>query len=405
MTPKPLDGLRVISFEQFGAGPYATMFIAALGGEVLKVEALAQGGDHARRTGPTTLGEDDSLYYQTFNLNKKSICLDLKDAEDRERFHQLAARSHAVLNNMRGSLPAKLGLDYAALSAVNPALVCGHISAYGRDNSRESWPGYDFLMQAETGFMAVTGEPGGPPTRVGLSMVDYMTGMMMAFALVSAVRAAEKTGLGADVDISLFDAATHQLAYQGTWFLNEGIVTDRQPRSSHPTAVPCQLFKTADGWVYIGCMHETFWRKLAVALGREDLLADPRFADGTVRLANRETLTDILDQEFIAATAKEWAERLQGVIPVSPVYDLKEALTNEFLLGEAGMVADVEHPLAGALRMIANPIRIDGRRPDVTAAPGLGADADAIAAILDEPPLSAPPPASGGARRRALSTA
>lgn len=379
MTSLPLDGLRIISFEQFGAGPYATMFMAAMGAEVLKVETEATGGDYARKTGPDTLGPGDSLYFQTFNLNKKSICLDIKNPADRQTFENLVTNAHAVMNNMRGTLPAKLGLDYAALSNINPAIVCGHISAYGRDNRRAGWPGYDFLMQAETGFMALTGEPGTPPTRVGLSMVDYMTGMMMAFAVVSAIRAADHSGKGMDVDVSLFDAATHQLAYQGTWFLNEGIVTDRQPRSAHPSTVPCQLYKTADGWVYVGCMHEGFWQMLLAELGRADLAEDPRFASPSERLSNREALTELLDADFARHPTDVWVERLQGKVPVAPFYDLQQALTSDFLVSETAMVERLVHPVAGDMTVLANPIRLNGRRLPQHPAPALGANTEEVA--------------------------
>lgn len=365
----PLAGVRVISFEQFGAAPYATMFLADFGAEVLKAEMPE--GDFARRTAPLTLGEADSLYYQSMNLNKKSIVVDLHDAEDRAFFTQLAATSDIVINNLRGTAAAKLGLDYAALGRIKPSLVCGHISAFGRDNDRADRPGYDFLMQAEAGLMSLTGEPGGPPSRIGVSMIDYMTGMMLAFGVVSAVMNARRTGKGTDVDACLFDTALHQLGYQGAWYLNENIATGRTPRSAHPSNTPVQLFRTGDGWVYVACMTEKFWRLLAPGIGRPELLVDPRFATQDMRLANRDALTAELDAAFGQLPTADWVKRLGSSVPIAPVHTIAEALDNPFV-AKIGMISQVEHPGRSTMRMLSNPIRIGGRRLAQACAPALG---------------------------------
>lgn len=187
MSHLPLTGYRILSAEQYGAGPYGTMLLAQLGAEVIKIEPPGV-GDTARAVGPHYLREGESVYFQTFNLNKKSLTLDLRSDKGQEIFRKLAADVHVVANNMRGDLPAKLGLTYDALKDVNPALVCAHLSAYGRDNERARWPGYDYLMQAEAGYLSLTGEPGTPPTRFGLSMVDFMTGTMMTIGLPMVLR-------------------------------------------------------------------------------------------------------------------------------------------------------------------------------------------------------------------------
>ena len=380
MADLPLAGLKIISFEQFGAAPYATMFLADLGAEVLKVESSE--GDFARRTGPLTLGPGDSLYYQCFNLNKRSIVLDLKNDDDRALFHRLAAEADAVVNNLRGNLPAKLGLDYAGLSAINPEIVCGHISAYGRTGSRAGWPGYDFLMQAEAGFMMMTGEPGTTPARVGLSMVDYMTGMMLAFALVSALRGATRNGRGGDVDVSLFDAALHQLAYQGVWAMNAGIETPRQPRSAHPATTPVQLYRSADGWIYVCCMTDRFWDILLERIARPDLARDARFATRNARLTHRDALTEMLDAVFSCRSNEHWMNLLKGQIPIAPVNGLNAALANSFV-AEAEMIRELPHASGAPLRVLANPIRLDGERLPQRAAPALDADGPALRGRLD----------------------
>jgi crotonobetainyl-CoA:carnitine CoA-transferase CaiB-like acyl-CoA transferase len=362
---KPLEGIRVLTLENFGAGPYGTMFLAGLGAEVIKVENPAVGGDASRHVGPRFLGKDDSEYFQCLNLWKKSVSLDL--TRDKEAFHALVKDADAVVNNLRGDVPAKLGLDYRSLCHINPALVCLHISAYGRDNERASWPGYDFLMQAETGLMDLTGEPDGAPSRFGTSMIDFMTGMTGAAALLACILRARATGKGCDVDASLFDVALHQLNYMGTWYLNGGEAHSRQPRSAHYSLTPVQTYRTADGWIYVMCMKDSFWRNLTAALGRADLGADARFATMAARLENRAALTAILDGEFQGRTTSDWLQALSGRVPVGPVNDMRRALDNPFATGN-GMIQSIDHPKKRGLRVFTLPVKIDGERPQAVAA-------------------------------------
>jgi crotonobetainyl-CoA:carnitine CoA-transferase CaiB-like acyl-CoA transferase len=327
---KPLAGMRVIAVEQYGAAPYATMFLAGLGADVIKVEHGATGGDPARHVGPHRLGANDSLYFQAWNLGKRSITLDIKSSEGKRALHALARDADAVVNNLRGSLPAPLGLDYAALGRINPAVVCLHISAYGRDNERADWPGYDYLMQAEAGLMSLTGEPNGPPARVGASIVDTLTGLTGIVGLLSCVLAARRTGRGCDVDTCLFDVAMHQLSYSALWYLNEGDKSQRQSRSAHLSLVPVQTFPTADGWVFIMCMTEKFWCILCDGIGRADLPQDQRFATAEGRWQNRQALIPLLDMELRKKTTEHWLALLTGKIPIAPVYDLAQALDAPF---------------------------------------------------------------------------
>jgi crotonobetainyl-CoA:carnitine CoA-transferase CaiB-like acyl-CoA transferase len=377
----PLAGLRVLTFEAFGAGPFGSMYLADLGAEVIKVENRAQGGDATRGMGPYFLGEHDSHFFQTFNLNKRSVCLDLKQPNGQEAFKRLVAKSDAVLNNLRGDQPDKLGLTYDALKDTNPRIVCAHVSAYGRDNERRGWPGYDYLMQAEAGFLHVTGEPGSPPSRMGLSIIDFMTGITTALAIVSALFGVARGGAGRDIDVSLFDVALHQLSYPGTWYLNEKLVTGRAPRSAHPTATPVQLFKTADGWIFVMCMTEKFWQELTRVIDRPSIAADPRFASMPLRREHRDALTVVLDAVFETDTTARWLERLQGALPAAPVYDMAQALENPFPLA-TGMIRSTPHPLRADFRSFANPIKLDGQRLPAASAPALGADTDAVLAGL-----------------------
>jgi crotonobetainyl-CoA:carnitine CoA-transferase CaiB-like acyl-CoA transferase len=372
----PLSGYRVLTFENFGAGPYGSMFLADLGAEVIKIENRGQGGDATRGMGPA-LGEHDSHFFQTFNFNKRSVCLNLKTSGGHEAFRRLAATAHVVLNNLRGDQPEKLGLTYAQLAATNPRLVCAHLSAYGRDNERKGWPGYDYLMQAEAGFLHVTGEPGTPPARMGLYIVDFMTGITTALAIVSALLGVARDGKGGDVDVSLFDVALHQLTYPGSWYLNAGIETGRQPRSSHPSATPVQLFPTKDGWIFVMCMTEKFWRNLVDELGRPGLVGDERFSSVTARRENRDALTAVLDEVFREETTDHWLARLRHRLPAAPVLTLPQALDNSFAR-EARMVRGIPHPLMDSFRGLANPIKLDGERLPQRSAPALGADTESV---------------------------
>lgn len=375
---KPLTGVRIVSIEQFGAAPYGSMFLADLGAEVIKVENLAIGGDPARKTGPFFLGENDSEYFQTWNMNKKSVALDLRSEEGKRALLELVASAEVVMNNLRGDLPAKMGIDYATLREVKPSIVCVHISAYGRDNPRAAWPGYDYLMQAEAGLMALTGEPDSPPTRIGApSMVDHTTGLTAMVGLLSALLHARATGEGCDVDTCLFDAALHQLGYTAIWYLNEKYVPARQSRSAHFSLAPVQTLPTADGWVFVMCLTEKFWSALLEVIGRPDLAKDARFATAKARNENREPLTAELDREFRKQPTAHWMRVLGGVLPIAPVYELDEALESDFLV-QNRMVAKVPHPARLDLRVLANPIKINGERLSQRACPPMGTDTETV---------------------------
>ena len=375
-APLPLAGLRVLAVEQYGAGPFGTLYLADLGAEVIKIENHRDGGDVGRQVGPHYFGPGDSQFFQTFNRNKRSVTLDLKHPEGKKAFLAMVAKADAVLDNLRGDLPEKLGLTYGDLKGANPRIVCAHLSAYGREGSRKAWPGYDYLMQAEAGHMSLTGEPGAPPARYGLSIVDLMTGLAAAFGLLAGVMSARVTGRGMDVDTSLFDVALHNLNYPGTWFLNGGAVTGRTPRSAHPSLTPSQLYRTKDGWIFIMCNKEKFWGVLAQALGKPEWATDPEFATFHARLANRERVTRMLDEALMERTTDDWMQRFAGSVPCAPVYDVAQALENDFV-AERGGVAEFAYPDGHTARMIAAPIRFSGAELPTRAGPAMGADTDA----------------------------
>lgn len=376
--PLPLDGVTILAVEQYGAGPFGSMLLADMGAEVIKIENPAEGGDVGRSVGPYHFGPGDSHFHHAFNRNKRSLALNLKHPEGMAILRQLVGHADAVLDNLRGDQPDKLGLTYEALKEINPCIVCAHLSAYGRQGSRKSWPGYDYLMQAEAGYLSLTGEPDGPPARFGLSVVDMMTGLMTAFALVSGVVGARATGRGMDMDVSLFDTALHNLSYLATWYLNGGHVQGREPRGSHPSLTPSQLYRTQDGWIFLMCNKEKFWPALAEALGRPEWADDPRFANFKARLANRELVTQILDEALSQKTTAEWLALFGGRVPAAPVFDVAQALESPFAQ-EQQAVADFTRREGGdPVRMLTGPVRVAGHRPPTAAAPALGADTSDI---------------------------
>jgi crotonobetainyl-CoA:carnitine CoA-transferase CaiB-like acyl-CoA transferase len=371
----PLQDIRILAVEQYGAGPFGSMHLADLGAEVIKIES-PDGGDVSRATGPHFLGAHDSQFFQTFNRNKKSVVLDLKSDAGRAHFHTLVASADAVLNNLRGDQPGKLGLTHQALRNINPRIVCAHLSAYGRDNERAAWPGYDYLMQAEAGFMHLTGEPDGPPTRMGLSIVDYLSGVTMAVGLLAALIGAMKSGQGRDVDVSLFDVALFQLTYPATWYLNGEHITQRQARSAHPATVPCQLFASADGHVLVMCMTEKFWLALVAEL-HLPALREPRFASVASRRDHKAALIALLDDAFATRSTAQWMQALAGKLPIAPVLGLADALRNPYV-ELVGMVQALPHATAAGFRVLANPIKLDGQRLPGRACSALGADNETL---------------------------
>ena len=373
----PLVGTRIIAVEQYGAGPFGTMLLADLGAEVIKIENPADGGDVSRQVGPHFDQDGMSLFFHTFNRNKRSFTLNLKKSAARAVLLDLVRGADGLYNNLRGDQPERLGLTYEHLKEANPRLVCAHLSAYGRSGGRKSWPGYDYLMQAEAGYLALTGEPDGPPARCGLSLVDYMTGTVASMALLAGILGARASGQGRDLDVSLFDVALHNLSYLATWHLNTDVNPARAPRSGHPSLTPSQLYQTKDGWIFIMCNKEKFWPILAAKIGLPELSDDPDFCTFEQRLANRDKLTAVLDQTLSERTTADWIEVLGGFVPAAPVYDVAEALNSPFV-EEQRRIAEFGAKKKCGLRMLTGPVRVDNEATAANPAPAIGADTDDI---------------------------
>ena len=370
----PLEGIRILAVEQFGAGPWGTMMLADLGAEVIKVENPETGGDVARYIPPYTC-DQDSVYFQSFNRNKKSITLNLQHERGRELLRELVKTADGVYNNLRGDLPSKLGLDYPALKTTHPTIVCCSLSAFGRGGERAGEPGYDYLMQGYAGWMSITGEPNSPPTKSGLSLVDLNAGVLAALGMVSAIHRAKETGAGCDVDVSLFDTALSLLGYVGAWHLSKGYEPKRMPDSSHPSQIPSQVLPTQDGWLVVMCAKEKFYQNLVRILGAPELAEDPRFKTSADRMAHRETLVPMLKELTREQTTQTWLGRLKGEVPCAPVNSVEEAFRDP---QADRMVLELEHPEFGTVRETAGAIKVSDYGRTHRRGPSLGEDTEAV---------------------------
>lgn len=365
---KPLQDVRILAIEQFGAGPFGSVHLADLGAEVIKIEDPRTGGDVGRYVPPFQSGED-SLFFETFNRNKKSISLDLAHPGGRRVFEDLVRRSDVVYSNLRGDVPEAIGLRYADLRDVNPGVVCCSLSAFGMSGPRRAEPGYDYVLQGVAGWMSLTGEPDGPPSKSGLSMVDFSGGLVAGMAILAALHAARRDGVGGDCDVSLFDTAISMLTYQATWHLTGGFEPQRKGRSAHPSLVPFQAFNTADRWIVVACAKEKFFPRLAQALGRPELASDPRFVSFADRRANADQLQSILDAIFAGGTAAEWLTLLRAAgVPCGPVNSVAEALRDP-QTSARDMIVTTEHPYFGQVEQVASPVRVGDEPPTYHRAP------------------------------------
>jgi crotonobetainyl-CoA:carnitine CoA-transferase CaiB-like acyl-CoA transferase len=370
MTKAPLDGLRVVAVDQFGAGPFGTQLLADLGAEIIKVEDPGVGGDSSRHTGPYA-NDGDSLFFQSFNRGKKSIALDLRHPDGRAVFHDLVRVSHAVFNNLRGDQPAKLGLTYEALRAVNPAVVCCSLSGFGITGPRAAEPAFDYLIQGYAGWMSVTGDPDGPPTKAGVSVVDFAGGYVAMAALMAGLWDAQRTGVGREIDVSLLDTAVSMLSYYAIWALNRDWQPRRVADSGHQSLVPAQNFPTRDGHIVIFCNKPKFWDALVDALDLPEVAGDPRFATFADRFTHKETLLPRLAARFRERTTEDWLTRLRGRVPCAPVNTVAQALEDEQVRARE-MIIEVKHPDLGTLREVASPVKTPGAITAPAPAPKLG---------------------------------
>lgn len=373
---RPLEDIRIVSLEQYGAGPFGSMHLAELGAEIIKVEDPSVGGDVGRSV-PPYAGGGDSLFFQSFNRDKSSITLDIRTAEGRAVFEDLVRTADAVYSNLRGDVPAKLRLRYSDLKHINPKIVCCSLTGFGMTGPRSNEPGYDYVLQALGGWMSLTGEPGGAPQKTGPSLVDYCGGYVAAISLLAAIHAARRDGVGTDCDLSLYDTAVSLLAYPGTWHLTAGYQPKRTHHSAHPSLVPFQAFEAADGWLVVGCAKEKFWRRLTAVLDRPELAEDPRFATFADRDRHREVLVPLLEEIFRARTVADWLAPLYAAsIPCAPINDVAGALTEPHTLAR-DLVAETDNETFGQVKTLRSAVRVGepgADRAPTRGAPAMGAD-------------------------------
>ena len=377
----PLADIRVLAIEQFGAGPWGTLQLADLGADVIKIEDPAAGGDVGRYVPPFQEGED-SLFFETFNRNKRSVSLDLRHPDGRGVLEDLVRAADVVYSNLRGDQPAKLRLTYDDLKDVNRRIVCCSLSGFGMTGPRAGEGGYDYMMQGLAGWMALTGEPDGPPTKSGLSLVDLSGGYVSTIAVLAGLWRARREGVGCDCDVSLYETALHELMYVGTWAATKSYAPPRRRNSAHPSIVPFQNFETSDGWLVVACPKQKFWERLCEAIERPELAADERFADFAARDRNRDELTTLLDRALAARTTAEWLELLADAgVPCAPVNTVAAALEDPQARAR-GAVVEFQHPTLGSVRQVASPLRLSDAERPLRRAPRRGEHTEQVLAEL-----------------------
>ena len=353
----PLTGVRVLAVEQFGAGPWATLQLAGLGASVIKIEDPRSGGDTGRYVVPFQAGED-SLFFEAFNGGKSSISLDLRHPDGERILHRLAEKSDVVFSNLRGDQPRRLGLHYDALAKVNPRIVCCALSGYGLTGPRSAQGAYDYVIQGYAGWMSLTGDPDGPPTKSGLSLVDFMGGFAAGIAILASLRQVELSGVGCDCDVSLFDVALSLTNYVATWALSSQWRPSRMRDSAHPSLVPFQQFRTQDGYIVICCAKEELFRRLCTALALEWMIEDPRFSTFAARRQNREECVHVLSARLRERPAAQWIAELESAgVPCGPVNDVTEAFQDPQAIARRAL-EEYEHSRLGLVRRPRPAIRI-----------------------------------------------
>jgi len=354
----PLEGVKVLDLSRVLAGPYATMMLADLGADVLKVEHPER-GDDTRHWGPPFAGSE-SAYFLSVNRNKRSAGVDLKDPGGLKKVKELATGADVLIENMRRGALEKLGLGYEVLKELNPALVYCSITGFGPGED-EDRPGYDFLVQARGGIMGITGFPDGEPTKVGVAIADIVCGLQAAMAVLAALHRRNVTGEGARIEMPLFESQLSWLANRAQEYLVSGEDVGRLG-NAHPSIVPYQTFDASDKKIALAVGNDVQFENLCRAIGRPELADDERFARNPDRVANRKELVDILQEELRKRTADEWTEIIrESGVPCGPVNSLADVFSDGHVLS-SGMLRDVEHQAAGTLKMLASPVLVDGER-------------------------------------------
>jgi len=390
----PLAGIRVLDLSRVLAGPICTMILADLGAEIIKVEN-PDGGDETRGMKPPEAG-GEAHFYLSVNRTKKSVAIDISTTEGRELIHKLAAECDVLVENYRKGVMAKHGLDWEAMKDRHPHLVYCSISAYGRESPLADLPGFDPILQAESGMMSLNGEPDGEPMRHALAIVDTMTGYYSTIGVMAAIMTQKETGRGQFVDVALFDVALNTLTNVGMYYFTSGKVPERRG-NGHPTSVPNGLFQASDGPFYIALANQRLWKRFCEGvIDRPDMVDDPRYRTLSDRIARRDEITAFLRDLFATRTRAEWLARFNKAgVPGGAVRTVDQALESPEAAAR-DMVRTVAHPTAGSIRMVGSPLKLSatpvvepvappllGQHTDQVLADLLHLDADALAALRE----------------------
>jgi crotonobetainyl-CoA:carnitine CoA-transferase CaiB-like acyl-CoA transferase len=372
---EPLRGVRVLELGQIIAGTYGGQVLSDLGAEVIKIESPE--GDLGRNPSVAPYRGVSGLFL-TFNRNKKSVVIDLKTAAGRSIFYDLVRVCDVVVDNFRPGVLERLAVDYATLATVNPRIIQCSVTGFGAEGEYKDYPALDIIVQAMSGHMAVTGEPGRPPVRVGIPIADLGGGIFACKGILAALFDRERTGQGRRIELSMFDAMLNLMSYMGTMWLTNGELPS-PPGSAHEYTVPWQAFAATDGYIVVATRQEVFWQRLCAALDAPELAQDPRFASNALRVEHRGLLLPRLESIFRSRTVAAWLERLRAAeVPAAPVNNLDGAFA-EPPVAEREMIVEYEHPEVGRVRLPGNPIKMTGVGPTRSEpAPRLGEHTETV---------------------------
>lgn len=352
---KPLDDIRVLDLSRVVSGPFCTMQLGDMGADIIKVEE-PQNGDDTRAFGPP-FAAGEAAYYLSVNRSKRSLALNLKHREALPILRRLIERSDVVIENFRPGAADRLGLSYAAVSGWNPRIVYCSISGFGTSGPERDRPGYDLVVQGASGIMDITGDPKGPPMKVGTSVADLVTALYSAQAILLALRARERTGRGQKVEVAMIDAMASLLTFNASIFYTSGRSPTRRG-NGHATIVPYETFKAADGWLNIAVANDALWQKFCDACGLGELRDDPRFAMAPARVENREALIPLINEMVVRQPRAYWVELLgKAGVPCGEIRTVGEVCTSEALIAR-GMIKDLPHPRIGQVRTIDTPMQL-----------------------------------------------
>ena len=371
-----LDGIRVLDLTRALAGPYCTLMLGDHGADVIKVE-MPGTGDETREWAPPSI-KGVSAYYLSINRNKRSVTLDLKNADGKRVLERLIEKSDVVVENFSPGTLARLGFPDERVRAISPRAILCHISGFGQDGPGRAWPAYDLIVQGMGGIMSLTGEPGSDPVMVGVPQADMVAGMFAAFAIAAALHARERTGEGQVIDATMIGGQVALLSRQAARFFADGTVP-RPEGNMHASIVPYQTFRASDGHVNVGVANNALFERFCRALDLEELLEDERFTDNPKRVAHRREIVPIIERRVKTLTKAEVVRRLREAnVPVGPINALDEVFADP-VVRHLGLIAEVDHPTAGRVRAPGIPVRLSGTPPSVRRhPPELGEHTDEI---------------------------